>query len=131
MMYDSTPQSEYPDGYLGTITSRRGDRILDSLKARVNQRSYQRGVHLGERIDPGDYLWPEGVTPLDGIERQATTGQRYAPALEYFMPQPTIDGQLAPRGATSVLTMDIHRASQLAMLRPKYGLPSRRNPMMG
>ena len=105
--------------------------MLDSLKARVNQRSYQRGVHLGERIDPGDYLWPEGVSPLDGIERQATTGERHAPALEFFVPTPTVAGSLAPRGATSILTMDQHRAAQLAMLRPKYGLPSRRNPVMG
>lgn len=103
--------------------------MLDSLKARVNQRSYQRGVHLGERIDPGDYLWPEGVTPLDGIMRQATTGERYRPALEYFMPQPTIDGALAPRGATSILTIDEHRAAQLSMLRPKFGFPVKRNPV--
>lgn len=130
MMYNRTPQAEYPDGYLGTITSRRGDRMLDSLKARVNQRSYQRGVHLGERIDPGDYLYPEDMGPLDGIIRQATTGLRNAPRLEYFMPTPTIEGKLAPRGATSVLTMDQHRAAQLAFLRPKYGLPSRRNPVM-
>ena len=88
-------------------------------------------MHLGERIDPGDYLWPEGVTPLDGIERQATTGERYAPQLKFFMPTPTVEGAYAPRGATSILTMDEHRASQLAMLRPKYGLPARRNPVMG
>lgn len=104
--------------------------MLDSLKARVNQRSYQRGVHLGERIDPGDYLWPEEVDPLAGIIRQATTGARYAPTLEYFQPTPTIDGKLAPRGSESVLTIDQHRAAQLSMLRPKYGLPSKRQMSM-
>ena len=66
------PQAEYPDGYLGTIRSRRDDRgrpasvsdtVLDSLKARQNQRGYQRGVHKGERIDPGEYLWPSGLEP--------------------------------------------------------------------
>lgn len=127
MMYNRTPNAEFPDGYLGTITSRRGDRVLDSLKARVNQRSYQRGVHLGERIDPGDYLWPEEQDPLRGIQAEATTGLRYAPQLEYFEPTPTIEGQLAPRGSTSILTMDEHRASQLAMLRPTYGLPAKRH----
>lgn len=67
-----TPSAEYPDGYLGTIRSRRDDKgkpyavsdsVLDSLKARQNQRGYQRGVHKGERIDPGEYMWPEGLQP--------------------------------------------------------------------
>jgi hypothetical protein len=104
--------------------------MLDSLKARVNQKSYQRGVHLGERIDPGDYLWPDDVGPLEGIERQATTGLRHAPALQYFQPTPTVEAKLAPRGSESVLTIDQHRASQLAMLRPRYGLPSNRKQSM-
>ena len=67
-----TPQAEYPDGYLGSIRSRRDDKgkpyavsdiVLDSLKARQTQRGYQRGVHKGERIDPGEYMWPEGLKP--------------------------------------------------------------------
>jgi hypothetical protein len=128
MMVNRTPNADYPNGYLGTITSRREDRLFDSLKARVNQRSYQRGVHLGERIDPGDYLFPENMGPLAGIERQATTGERYAPALQFFQPTPTVEGQLAPRGATSILTMDQHRSAQLAQLRPTYGFPTRRQP---
>jgi hypothetical protein len=66
------PQAEYPDGYLGTIRSRRDDKgkpyatadnVLDSLKARQNQRGYQRGVHKGERIDPGEYGWPKDFKP--------------------------------------------------------------------
>lgn len=66
------PQAEYPDGYLGTIRTRRDDKgkpyavsdtVLDSLKARQNQRGYQRGVHKGERIDPGEYMWPDGLKP--------------------------------------------------------------------
>jgi hypothetical protein len=67
-----TPSAEYPDGYLGTIRSRRDDRgrpssvsdtVLDSLKGRQTQRGYQRGVHKGERIDPGEYMWPENLKP--------------------------------------------------------------------
>jgi hypothetical protein len=100
--------------------------MLDSLKARVNQRAYQRGVHAGERVDPGDYLWPEEMQPLDGLIAQATTGLRHAPQLEFFTPQPTVDGKLAPRGATSILTMDAHRSAQLGMLKPTFGFPSRR-----
>lgn len=126
MMYNRTPNAEYPDGYLGTITDRRSDRVLDSLKARVNQRSYQRGVHLGERIDPGDYLWPDEQQPLRGVIQEATTGLRNAPSLEYFQPTPVVEGKMAPRGSESVLTIDQHRQSQLAQLRPTYGLPSSR-----
>lgn len=64
------PEASYPDGYLGTIQSRREDRLLDSLKGRQNQRSYQRGVHKGERIDPGDYLWPSELQPMRRIAVQ-------------------------------------------------------------
>lgn len=131
MMYKRTPDAEYPDGYLGTIIDRRSDRMFDSLKARVNQRSYQRGVHLGERIDPGDYLWPDEEAPLRGILREATTQLRHAPQLQYFQPTPVVEGKLAPRGSESILTLDQHRASQLAMLRPRYGVPVRPAPYQG
>jgi hypothetical protein len=66
------PQAEYPDGYLGTIRSRRDDKgkpyamsdtVLDSLKNRQNQRAYQRGVHKGERIDAAQYMWPKNLEP--------------------------------------------------------------------
>ena len=126
MMYNRTPQADYPAGYLGTITDRRSDRVLDSLKARVNQRSYQRGVHLGERIDPGDYLWPDEQQPLRGVVREANTGERYAPSLQWWQPTPVVDSKMAPRGSESIVTIDQHRVSQLAMLRPTYGMPSRR-----
>jgi hypothetical protein len=66
------PQAEYPDGYLGSIRTRRDDKgkpyamsdvVLDSLKSRQNQRAYQRGVHKGERIDPAQYMWPKNLEP--------------------------------------------------------------------
>ena len=73
------PQAEYPDGYLGSIRSRRDDKgkpyavsdvVLDSLKNRQNQRAYQRGVHKGERIDPASYMWPEGMEPDRRLKKQ-------------------------------------------------------------
>jgi hypothetical protein len=70
-MGQRVPAAEYPDGYLGTIQSRREDRLLNSLKNRLNQRSYQRGVHKGERIDPADYFWPEELRPTSALEYQA------------------------------------------------------------
>ena len=94
-MYNQTPEAAYPDGYLGTINTRRGDRLLDSLKNRANQRSYVRGVHKGERIDPADYMWPAALQPTEGIMRQETEAMpvdtmvlnpRYAPKQE-LVPQ--------------------------------------------
>jgi hypothetical protein len=73
------PEAEYPDGYLGTIRSRRDDRgkpyatsdtVLDSLKNRQNQRGYQRGVHKGERIDQAQYYWPEGLNPARRLNQK-------------------------------------------------------------
>ena len=73
------PEAEYPEGYLGTIRTRRDDKgkpystsdsVLDSLKSRQTQRGYQRGVHKGERIDASQYLWPAGLKPDRGITRK-------------------------------------------------------------
>ncbi len=66
-----TPEAEWPDGYLGTITSRRGDRLLNAIKTRLTQRSYQRGVHKGEKIDPSDYYWTEEVNPDIGLQYES------------------------------------------------------------
>lgn len=65
------PSAQYPDGYLGTIQGRRSDKFLDSLQNQLNQRSYQRGVHKGERVDPADYFWPSELQPDRGLRRQA------------------------------------------------------------
>jgi len=86
------PQAEYPDGYLGTIRSRREDRgkpyatsdtVLDSLKARQNQRGYQRGVHKGERIDPGEYMWPDGLKPDRRLKVAAKVNEEDGSLLMY------------------------------------------------
>jgi hypothetical protein len=66
------PSAEYPDGYLGTLlTRRRDDRLLDSLKNNLNKKAYQRGVHKGERIEPAGYYWPKELSAESGIARQA------------------------------------------------------------
>lgn len=64
------PSAQYPDGYLGTINSRREDRLMQAVGTRNTQRSYQRGVHKGERIDPADYYWPDDFNPATGLEYQ-------------------------------------------------------------
>jgi hypothetical protein len=96
-----TPESMYPDGYLGTIRSRRDDRLLDALKDRQGKRPYQRGVHKGERVNPSDYFWDSSViTPDDGMAR---TSEAVYDGNAFFvqrMAPKTIDGpvQLVANG---------------------------------
>jgi hypothetical protein len=66
-----TPGAEYPDGYLGTVNSRREDRLLDAVSTRLTSRHYQRGVHKGEKIDNSDYFWPPEFSDMSGLEAQA------------------------------------------------------------
>jgi hypothetical protein len=70
------PSAQYPDGYLGTINSRREDRLMGRIATRQTQRSYQRGVHKGERIDAADYYWPDDFNPATGLEHEAR-GERW------------------------------------------------------
>ena len=107
------PSAEYPDGYLGTIQSRREDRLLDALKNRLNQRSYQRGVHKGERVDPADYLWPPELDPTSaGIARQSqvvinpvddTLNVPRAAPLMTVGEQLQVNGTRIPRGSSALL----------------------------
>ncbi len=69
-MYRRTPDSQYPDGYLGTINPRRQDRLYGGLKAKSDSRPYGRGVHKGERLEANDYLWPDAFRMESGIAAQ-------------------------------------------------------------
>lgn len=114
-----TPQAEYPDGYLGTIRSRRDDKLLDSMKARVTQRSYQRGVHKGERIDQSDYYYPPELDPMRGIRNQAKGIK--TTFLEQLTPPPLLvnDGK-ASVPANEPGRIDMKRRSQLTRLMPSW-----------
>lgn len=125
-----TPEAAYPDGYLGTIRSRRDDRLLDSSKNRVNQRSYQRGVHKGERIDPADYRNPPELQPDRGLRRQmmgrATANgvvvQRASLRTE-FDPAPHLvnDGK-ANTVADQPYEVNARRREQLSRMMPNYSV---------
>jgi hypothetical protein len=78
MNWRRTPEATYPDGYLGTIPSRRGDRLMDGLKARQTNRPYTRGVHKGERIDNRDYFWPAEFNLFTALAMEAQ-GSRFVP----------------------------------------------------
>jgi hypothetical protein len=131
------PQAEYPDGYLGTIRTRRddrgrasgtSDRVLDALKVRVGQRTYQRGVHRGERIDIQDYYYPEGLDPMRGIARQMK-GKRVGSTIHVkrgvenamAAPAPHLpnDGKANMR-STSPMSLDKRRVDQMSRMRPAW-----------
>lgn len=123
------PSAEYPDGYLGTLRSRRAtrtgepastsDAVLDSLKVRSNQRAYQRGVHKGERIDPSDYYYPQGLDPQRGLRAQAA-GRRQSPLMD-MAPAPHLvnDGKADPPQSIPG-QIDPRRSAQFARLRPNW-----------
>ena len=114
-----TPQAEYPDGYLGTIRSRRDDKLLDATKSRVNQKSYQRGVHKGERIDQGDYAWLPEWNPQTGLKNQKR-GLRTT-FVESLTPPPLLvnDGR-ASVPANEPGRIDQKRKAQLQRLMPAW-----------
>ena len=68
------PRPQYPDGYLGTINTRREDRLLDGLKKRQTNRPYTRGIHKGERIDCTGLLLASRVQPVVGLETPSSRG---------------------------------------------------------
>ena len=127
------PSAAYPDGYLGTIQSRREDRLLDSLKSQENQRSYQRGVHKGERIDAADYFWPASLQPDRGLQAQAravlTPDMTYA--CQRQRPLGTIGEQMIVSGGQELPTtprgkiqpapaQDVSNGSGLKKLAPNW-----------
>ena len=129
------PQAEYPDGYLGTIRTRRDDRgrdtsdnVLNALKVRVGQRSYQRGIHRGERIDVQDYYYPEGLDAMRGIRRQMKGVRdgnviRVQRGVENAMAAPAphlpYDGKANMR-STAPLALDKRRVDQMSRMRTPW-----------
>lgn len=114
-----TPMAEYPDGYLGTIRTRRDDKILDAAKSRVTQKSYQRGVHKGERVDKSDYYWPEQLAPDRGLRNQSR-GLKTT-FVEQLTPPPLLvnDGK-ASVPANEPGRIDLKRKQQLSRLMPNW-----------
>lgn len=122
------PQAEYPDGYLGSIRSRRDDKgkpystsevVLNSLQARVNQKSYQRGVHKGERIDPGDYAWPDNWNEQTGISNQFKGRKTTAIGITTRPTHLVNDGK-ADIPNTVPTVINTRRREQFSRLRPQW-----------
>lgn len=112
------PSAEYPDGYIGTLANRRGDRLQDAVQTKVTQKSYQRGVHKGERIDPGDYVWPANAQPDRGLIAQSK-GLRTSLIVGPDDVHLVNSGRGRPMGPAAA-TPNPTRVSQLQSLRPSW-----------
>jgi hypothetical protein len=122
--YQRGADTQYPDGYLGTMSAnRRQDKILGSL-SRMNARQYSRGVHKGERINAGDYLWPDEFNPYTALQYQAQ-GLKFAPQGAEPV-RLTNDGKVGPRGISrdqkrdEAMEMSLERKSKLKALAPNW-----------
>jgi hypothetical protein len=121
-------ESQYPDGYLGTIIDRHQDKVLAEVQTRLTDRSYQRGVHLGSKIGQRQYQWDAAVNPLAGLQRQAETAvmdpegkiltARFAPSLDPVE-------RLAHMGKTAGMS-----APQMDAVARQYGVDPGKNPVV-
>jgi hypothetical protein len=121
--YKSQPDTTYPDGYLGTMSSnRRQDKVLGTM-SRMNARQYTRGVHKGERINPGDYLWPDEFNKWTALNLQAQ-GLKYAPPGAEPV-RLTRNGGYVPRGLsttddTEQQPINPERRARMKLLAPAW-----------
>lgn len=116
----STPEATYPDGYLGTVNTRRQDRLLDGLKQRTSNKPYTRGIHKGERRDPSDYMWPEEFNLFTGLQLEAM-GVKYAPpGLGLDIGERLVNGGKNPDAWRKPDVEDPDRAAQLRKLAPPW-----------
>jgi hypothetical protein len=119
--------ADYPDGYLGTITDRREDKLLAKVQERLTDRSYQRGVHLGSKVGARAYYWSPDCNPEMGLERQMETAHRTGETIsvERYAPSGNPVERLAHMGKTAGLSPP----EQMNMYR-KYGVDPAKNPIV-
>ena len=121
---------QYPDGYLGTITDRREDRMLGVLQKKLTERSYQRGVHKGEKIGRDSYYWTDEINPDQGLARQAETAMTVNNEggliinTERYAPSGNPVERLVHMGKTAGLTPP----EQMRVAR-QYGVDPAKNPL--
>jgi hypothetical protein len=116
--------TQYPDGYLGTMSSsRRADKTMGTL-SRMNARQYSRGVHKGEKINSGDYLWPDEFNLWTALNLEAE-GKKFAPPGAEPV-RLTNDGKVGPRGISrdnernESQQISLERRSRLKSLAPRW-----------
>jgi hypothetical protein len=70
----------------------------------MNARQYSRGVHKGERINPGDYLWPDEFNMFTGLVLESQ-GKKFSPPGAEPV-RLTNDGKVGPKGIPTNQTME-------------------------
>lgn len=122
--WGASPDTQHPDGYLGTMSSNRRQDKLTNAVQRTNTRPYSRGVHKGERINMGDYVWPQEFNLLTGIMLESV-GRKFAPPGAEPV-RLTNDGKMGPKGISRGLNrpdqpmIDMQRRSMLKTLAPPW-----------
>jgi hypothetical protein len=121
------PQAEYPDGYLGTIIDRHQDKLLENVQEKLTQRSYQRGVHKGAKIDASDYFWAgKSINPdmmlIAESKAVVHNGLMY---VDRFCPTGNPVERLAHLGKTAGLS-----PPEQVQLYKQYGVSVAKNPVV-
>jgi hypothetical protein len=126
-----TPNAEYPDGYLGTVNSRREDRLLNAVQSRLTERNYQRGVHKGEKMGHDSYVWPSEFNPNSGLQAQAQ-GRKWGPVgstaaeqinhmgKNHLIPPEQMSRVAAQYNVKEVLPVDPVRQERMTRLLPTW-----------
>lgn len=127
----SVPHAEYPDGYLGTIVDRHEDKLLEAVQEKLTERSYQRGVHKGEKIARTDYLWDTNVIDPNGrlqVESRAHRTVREGTSL-YRVPRGKPTGNPVERLAHLGKTAGLSSPEQVGLYK-QYGVSAAKNPVV-
>jgi len=118
--------ADFPDGYLGTITNRREDKLLNHITGKLTQRSYQRGVHKGEKIDGSDYYWPGDANPMRRIQAESRyTQDEGLMIVKRFSPRGNPVERLAHLGKTAGLS-----APEQQSVYKRFGVSMAKNPVV-
>lgn len=110
------PDAQYPAGYLGNYQSKH----QRELGARLDDRSYQRGVHKFVKMTPDEYRWPRDFGPGTGLRRQAATA---TPAGNVILCQNQgPSGDAAERYRSYMQGGDVPSSRDMAELYRRYGI---------
>lgn len=124
------PEAQYPDGYLGTITNRREDRLLGALQKKLTDKSYQRGVHKGEKLGHDSYYWTADVNPDLGLQRQAMAVLAdHEGGVTFDAPRFAPTGNPVERLAHMGKTAGLSAPEEMQMAR-QYGVDPAKNPLV-
>lgn len=124
------PYAQYPDGYLGSLSQdRRQDKLFDAVQDQLNKKSYQRGVHKGEKIDRTDYFWPQDYDPMRRIKAEArftnTVNGPYTMDVKRFAPVGNPVERLAHMGKLGGL-----KSPEDESIYKSYGVSMAKNPVV-